>query len=308
VLVLVRHGETEGNAARQLLGRAESPLTVRGRADAVALGAALGPVSRLVSSPLGRARLTAEALGLDLPVEVDDRWIEVDYGELEGQALGAVPPELWSRWRADPGFAPSGGESLAQVGARVRDACAELFATAGQGARAEADVVVVSHVSPIKAAVAWALGAGDAMVWRPAPSAGVVPAEVAEPVGHVDLVPTFCEIAGAAVPDWAQGRALPMAPGSDRQWAITEWDSQFPHIGMHLRSIFRDGWLCTAYEPGPLYEGTEGELYALGEDPLQWRNLWDDPAYRARRDELVTDLYDNLPPERATKLAVEAPV
>ncbi len=77
---------------------------------------------------------------------------------------------------------------------------------------------------------------------------------------------------------------------------------------MHLRSISRDGWLCTAYEPGPLYEGTEGELYAMDEDPLQWRNLWDDPAYRARRDELVTDLYDNLPPERATKLAVEAPV
>jgi hypothetical protein len=46
----------------------------------------------------------------------------------------------------------------------------------------------------------------------------------------------------------------------------------------------------------------------MAEDPLQRRNLWDDPAYRARRDELVTDLYDNLPPEREPKLAVEAPV
>jgi arylsulfatase A-like enzyme len=146
------------------------------------------------------------------------------------------------------------------------------------------------------------------LVWRPAPNARVSPSEVHEPVGHVDLVPTFCEIAGAAVPDWAQGRPLPVEPGSDRQWAITEWDSQFPHIGMRLRSIFRAGWLCTAYEPGPLYEGTEGELYDLSEDPLQWRNLWDDPAYRARRDELVTDLYDNLPAEREPKLAVEAPV
>ena len=52
---------------------------------------------------------------------------------------------------------------------------------------------------------------------------------------------------------------------------------------MRLRSIFREGWLCTAYEPGPLYEGTEGELYDLAEDPLQWRNLWDEPAYRPRR-------------------------
>jgi broad specificity phosphatase PhoE len=166
VLVLVRHGETEGNAARQLLGRAESPLTDRGRSDAAALGAALGPVGRLVSSPLGRARDTAGALGLDLPLDIDDRWIEVDYGELEGRALGAVPAELWSRWRADPTFVPPGGESLADVGVRVRAACDELFGRDGEGARAEADVVVVSHVSPIKAAVAWALGGGDEMVWR----------------------------------------------------------------------------------------------------------------------------------------------
>jgi probable phosphoglycerate mutase len=166
VLVLVRHGETEGNAAGTLLGRRESPLTARGRADATALAAVLGPVSRLVTSPLGRARATADALGLDVPAEVDSRWIEVDYGEFEGRALDAVPSEVWARWRADPAFAPPGGESLAEVGVRVREACDELFARAGEGARGDADVVVVSHVSPIKAAVAWALGANDQMVWR----------------------------------------------------------------------------------------------------------------------------------------------
>ena len=42
----------------------------------------------------------------------------------------------------------------------------ELFARPGSGARADGDVVVVSHVSPIKAAVAWALGAGDDVAWR----------------------------------------------------------------------------------------------------------------------------------------------
>lgn len=166
MLVLLRHGETEGNAAGQLLGRAESPLTARGRSDAAKLSGALGPVFRLVSSPLGRARQTAEALGLAPPVEVDERWIEVDYGELEGRALRDVPAELWARWRADPTFAAPGGESLRAVGERVRIACDELFARPGEGARADADVVVVSHVSPIKAAVAWALGGGDEMVWR----------------------------------------------------------------------------------------------------------------------------------------------
>jgi broad specificity phosphatase PhoE len=166
-LLLVRHGETEANAARLLLGRAESPLTERGRAQAASLGPLLGSVARLVSSPLERARETAEALGLGLPVEVDERWIEVDYGAYDGQALSDVPAEVWRRWRTDPHFRPpSGGESLAEMGTRVRAACQELFARDGAGARGAGDVVVVSHVSPIKAAVAWALGADDTLAWR----------------------------------------------------------------------------------------------------------------------------------------------
>ncbi|HTZ07526.1 MAG TPA: histidine phosphatase family protein, partial [Acidimicrobiales bacterium] len=109
---------------------------------------------------------SAAALGLGLPVEIDARWIELDYGELDGCALADVPPELWRRWRADPGFRPPGGETLAEVGTRVRAACEELFARDGEGARGPEDVVVVSHVSPIKAAVAWALGAEETAVWH----------------------------------------------------------------------------------------------------------------------------------------------
>jgi broad specificity phosphatase PhoE len=108
-----------------------------------------------------------DALGLAMPVEVDDRWVEVDYGEHEGRVLGDVPAEVWRRWRTDPNYRPEGGESLAEVGERVRAACEELFAAPGVGARSEdGDVVVVSHVSPIKSAVAWALGAGDELAWR----------------------------------------------------------------------------------------------------------------------------------------------
>jgi hypothetical protein len=57
-----------------------------------------------------------------------------------------------------------------------------------------------------------------------------------------------------------------------------------------------------------MYEGTEGELYNLEDDPLQWHNLWDDPSYKAQRDDLVEDLYDSLPDARTPALAVEAPV
>jgi arylsulfatase A-like enzyme len=166
-------------------------------------------------------------------------------------------------------------------------------------------------------------------IWRPAPSAIVKPAIIEEPVGQLDLAPTFCGIAGVAPADWMQGMRLPTAPGSGRQRVITEWDSQFRQIGMHLRTIYRDGWVCTVYEkstrdygfdlgfvyrafggnvpmPDIMYDGTEGELYNLREDPLQWRNLWSDAGSKKLKSDLIADLYDNLPKERKA-LPVEAP-
>ncbi|MGH9054469.1 MAG: sulfatase family protein [Acidimicrobiales bacterium] len=146
------------------------------------------------------------------------------------------------------------------------------------------------------------------MIWRPAPSAGVAPAEIDEPVGQIDLAATFCAIAGLAVAPWIQGEVLPTAPGSGRQRVITEWDSQFAEVDLHFRSIYTDGWLATAYEAGGRYQGTEGELYDLTDDPYQWHNRWDDPACVARRSDMVADLYDHLPAPRQPKLEVEAPV
>ena len=66
-----------------------------------------------------------------------------------------------------------------------------------------------------------------------------------------------------------------------------------------------NGWQGAA--PDIVYDGSEGELYDVREDPLQWRNLWDDPAWQKRKRELIADLYDNLPPARSPQLAVEAP-
>jgi arylsulfatase A-like enzyme len=156
---------------------------------------------------------------------------------------------------------------------------------------------------------------------------------VSEPVGHLDLAPTFCEIAGVPVADWMQGVPLPTRPGSGRERVLCEWDSQFPGYGMHLRTIYRDGWLCTVYEPstvgqangledffastglfgggiGPIssveYDGTEGELYDVESDPHQFVNRWSDPECAALRSDLVADLYDHLPTER-TVLKVERP-
>ncbi len=167
MLILVRHGESVANAQGLLLGRTDAELTATGRAQAeTARALVYDPVAEVRSSPLRRALHTAELLALGPAVEVDDRWIEVDYGEFEGEHLGAIPAEVWQRWQRDRDFRPEGGETLAEVDRRVAATCEELFAVDGAGARRrDGDVVVVSHVSPIKAAVAWALGTAD-LYWR----------------------------------------------------------------------------------------------------------------------------------------------
>ena len=167
MLIVVRHGRTEANASGLLLGRRLDPgLDELGRRQAVALGSVL-PAGRVISSPLLRTRETAEALGR--PVEIDERWIELDYGHLDGTPLGEVPTEVWVRWRDDPAWAPAGGESLVELGQRIREACGAVAAEA-----AERDVIVVTHVSPVKAALAWALGVGDEISFR----AYVAPASI----------------------------------------------------------------------------------------------------------------------------------
>lgn len=161
MLILVRHGRTAHNAERRLVGRVDVPLDEVGARQAAALAAVgvIAGASRVITSPLARARDTAAVLGP--PVTVDDRWAEVDYGIYDGMVLADVPPELWASWREDLEWRPERGEPLAAVGRRVRAACEELREEAAQ-----TDVVVVSHVSPIKAAVAWALGVGDQVCWR----------------------------------------------------------------------------------------------------------------------------------------------
>jgi broad specificity phosphatase PhoE len=159
MLVLVRHGQTDANARGLLLGRADPSLSELGRAQARALVKMVPADARVVASPLARTLETAAAFGR--PVDVDERWIELDYGTFDGRPIGEVPAEIWQHWRSDPTFVPAGGESIAVLGRRVRAACDDLADEAR-----ERDVIVVSHVSPIKAAIAWALQAGDETVWR----------------------------------------------------------------------------------------------------------------------------------------------
>ena len=150
------------------------------------------------------------------------------------------------------------------------------------------------------------------LVWRPAPSSAPVPSAVTRPVGLVDLAPTFCQIAGLPVPEWMEGAPLPTddadADSRGFERSLTEWDSVLFGVAVHLRTITRDGWVLTAYQPGYAHDGTEGELYDLADDPLQRVNRWDDPACAALRSDLLADLWDHQPAMHTPLRRVEAPV
>ena len=166
MLILIRHGQTNLNAAGALAGRTEADLTDLGHAQARATGALLGPVHEVRSSSLRRAQQTAALLETGAPHVIDDRFIEVDYGVLDGTPLTDVPVEYWERWITDASYAPEGGESLLDLEARVNAAMEELFAPDGPARATDSDLVVVSHVSPIKAAVAWVLKSDPLVAWR----------------------------------------------------------------------------------------------------------------------------------------------
>jgi probable phosphoglycerate mutase len=163
VIVFARHGETAPNREGLVLGRASDPaLTDEGRRQAERLAALLGkeePVA-VLTSPLLRARETAEAIAGACGHEpvIDDRLVEIDWGAWEGRPVGRIASAEVERLRADAGTAPE-GESLAVLTGRVESFCADAWDRDGL-------VVAVTHVSPIKAAVALTLGAPDDAAFR----------------------------------------------------------------------------------------------------------------------------------------------
>ena len=169
MILLVRHGSTEQNQRGLLLGRADPPLSPQGIEQARILAAMLeqeGRPARVVTSPLRRCRETAEEIAAPWGMAVDDQpdLIEMDYGEWDERPLTDVARDEWERWQRDPDFAPPGGESLRAVQARVSRCMASLLEQAG----GDGYVVAVSHVSPIKAGVLWALDLDDRpqLAWR----------------------------------------------------------------------------------------------------------------------------------------------
>jgi broad specificity phosphatase PhoE/ribonuclease HI len=166
-LVLVRHGATNHSAQWRFSGRNELPLDAAGERQAAALAKRnFGDVAAIVSSPLRRARQTAAAIAtpLGLDVLIEDGFAEVDFGGWEGLTMAEARVQdaaAVDAWLGSVDVAPPNGESFAALGRRVRTARESVIA-----AHPASVVVVVTHVTPIKTLVRFALDAPPQAMFR----------------------------------------------------------------------------------------------------------------------------------------------
>ncbi len=159
---LIRHGQTLWNKERRFLGRSDIPLDSEGQLQASQLAATMSSISlsHLYSSPLSRARQTAEALGAPHGIHptLEADLTELDQGELEGmegRLLAERYPEFHEAWRTDPTHVRiPGGETLAECQQRAVSALMRILDT-----HEPADTIaLVSHKVAISGIICDAIG------------------------------------------------------------------------------------------------------------------------------------------------------
>ena len=183
-LLLARHGQSVSNAVRRFQGAQDVALSELGARQADALGQAIRrlPIAAVYTSPLERARRTAEiaAAGLGVPLQPVDDLRELSLGEWEGRTMEeirALPGDPYEQWVRDPvACVPPGGEPLPEVQARVVSAMADIAAAHPN----RQQVLVVCHGGVISAYLAHCLGLPLSSIWRLTLSNGSI-TEVAPP-------------------------------------------------------------------------------------------------------------------------------
>ena len=135
-LYMIRHGETQWNVSRRFQGRSDIPLNDEGRRLARITAEALAevPFARIYTSPLKRARETAELIKgeRDIPVILDERIIEIGFGVYEGLCCGKdnynIPdPEFMNFFDKPEAYKPpEGAESIEELKARTADFLQEI--------------------------------------------------------------------------------------------------------------------------------------------------------------------------------------
>jgi probable phosphoglycerate mutase len=148
ILTLVRHGQTAANIEGVWHGSTNTPLTDHGHRQAAATAAYLAAthddIRYVYASPLDRAHHTARPIAAHYgrPVVLDAGLAEFDLGEWEGTSFQVLFEErrLFQHMKADPHFAPHGGESPSQVGHRLSGTLRKIA-----GLHPGERIVVVTH-------------------------------------------------------------------------------------------------------------------------------------------------------------------
>ncbi len=160
-VLIVRHGEAEGNREHRFIGQSDPPLTDLGRRQVEALTRRLIelPITRVVSSDLQRAAdtvtPTAEAMGLE--VLHDKRLREIANGEWADLVAAEVEerwPDLWSRYRGGEDVHRPGGECWGDVQVRAVETLDQLLS----GLSRDDTVLVGTHAGPALGLLRWAIG------------------------------------------------------------------------------------------------------------------------------------------------------
>lgn len=162
-ILLVRHPETEGNVEGRLMGRNESPFTGRGFLQARRVPRKIADFApdEIWTSPLERALVVAKRAEriCRCPLTVDDRLIELDFGEAEGMTFEEIAEAgLVFNFRSREEPVAPGGESRAQIEGRTAAVCDELTRRGGRYA-------IVAHGGVVRAAIVHLLGLGSDAIW-----------------------------------------------------------------------------------------------------------------------------------------------
>ncbi len=165
MIYIVRHGQTEQNLKKRMQGRSDFPLTELGREQAQSVGDAFREAGivfdKVYTSPLDRAVETAKLVAGDVPIEVEEALIEMDYGPYEGTDLSDLPPEVeefFQDFAHNP--APEGMEQLHDVVARAGEFLERLKAEA-----VNRDILLSTHAIAMKGLLEYLTPESNGAYW-----------------------------------------------------------------------------------------------------------------------------------------------
>lgn len=169
-IYLVRHGETDWNAAQRFQGQSDVPLNENGRQQAsqIAQRLAKEEIDAMYASDLSRAWETVEAIAQRhaCPLMAESRLRESDFGDWEGctyPEIQARDPEAVQAWHEDlANFIPPGGESLPQFAQRIKAAYQDIIRQHNE----EETILLVAHGGSLQILIAHLLGLDPAQFWQ----------------------------------------------------------------------------------------------------------------------------------------------